>query len=145
MPTDIFTAPAGSGKTQFALDLATNGNAVQRVRVVVASSAQARMWQRRLAQSGGALGVEIMIFDRMVAAILAEAGAAWTQLSEPVQYRLIRSLLNQLELDYYEELAHRPGFVDVIQQLIPLLKSALVHPEKLIDAFKRQMSPRSIS
>ncbi len=135
MPTTIYTAPAASGKTQFAINLARSTEATQRVRVVVASSGQARMWQRRLAQAGGALGVEVMIFDRMVAAILAEAGESWTQLSEPVQYRLLRSLLDGMALDYYAELRHRPGFVDVVQQLIPLLKSALIEPEKLTAAF----------
>ncbi|MFT5194533.1 MAG: ATP-dependent helicase/DNAse subunit B [Cellvibrionaceae bacterium] len=131
MTTEIYTAPAGSGKTTFAIEQATltSANLNNRVRVIVASSSQARMWQKRLAQNGGAIGVEVMIFDRMVAAILAEAGEAWTQLSEPVEYRLIRSLLDQLDLDYYGELSGRAGFVDVVQQLLPLLKSALIHPD----------------
>ncbi len=137
MPIEIYTAPAASGKTTFAIELAKSATrppdsqTIQPVQVVVASSSQARMWQQRLAQVGGAIGIEVMIFDRMVAAILAEAGEAWTQLSEPVEYRLIRSILDQQELVHFDKLRHRPGFVDVVQQLLPLLKSALIDPEDL--------------
>lgn len=131
MSIQILVAPAASGKTAHVLDLACRAaHGLQaRPRVVVPSSLQAHAWRQRLAQAGGAIGVRILTFDSLYAECLAAASEAYTELSEPVQYRLIRAVLDSLPLAHYAPLVTRPGFAQVLERLIGELKAARVHPD----------------
>jgi len=130
MANHIFFAPASSGKTAYVLDLARQ-TAVsgQEVRICLPTALQAHAWRRRLAAAGGAIGIHVLTFDKLVTACLNAANEAYTQLSEPVQYRLLRTVIDQLPLEHYAPLVAKSGFVQVCQQLITELKSALVTPE----------------
>jgi ATP-dependent helicase/DNAse subunit B len=75
------------------------------------------------------MGVRVMTFDRLYAECLNAAGEAYTELSEPVQYRLIRSILDEVPLEHYQPLIPYPGFVQSLQGLFAELKAARVHPE----------------
>lgn len=135
MVKQIFFAPAASGKTAYAINLAQQAAASgQEVRVCLPTGLQAQAWRRRLAASGGALGVHVLTFDRLVAACLNVAGEAYTELSEPVQYRVLRSVIDQLPLQHYAPLRTKPGFIQICQRLITELKSALVTPEAFATA-----------
>ena len=65
--------------------------------------------------------------------MLNAAGEIYVELSDPVQYRLIRAVVDSLPLTHYAPLADRPGFIQVLQRLIGELKAARAHP----DAFAR--------
>ena len=56
--------------------------------------------------------------------MLNAAGEIYVELSEPVQYRLIRAVVDSLPLTHYVPLADRPGFIQVLQRLIGELKAA---------------------
>ncbi|MCA9873498.1 MAG: hypothetical protein KC441_07585, partial [Anaerolineales bacterium] len=90
MPKQIFFAPAASGKTAYTLNLARQEAASlrQEVRICVPTGLQAQAWRQRLAAAGGAIGVYVLTFDKLVATCLNEANEAYTQLIDPVQYRL---------------------------------------------------------
>jgi RecB family exonuclease/superfamily I DNA/RNA helicase len=75
------------------------------------------------------MGVRVLTFDRLYAECLNAAGEAYTELSEPVQYRLIRAVIDGLPLEHYAPLAARPGFIQVLERLIGELKAARIHPE----------------
>lgn len=130
MSTHLFIAPAAEGKTAYALTRARDtGLSLAAVpRIVVASHLQARSARRRLAGTGGAIGVRVLTFDRLYLELLDATGEVYVELSEPVQYRLIRSLVDTLPLNYYAALIDRPGFVQVLGGLIAELKAARVHP-----------------
>lgn len=102
MPKQLFLAPAASGKTdatiQLARQTAVSGH---EVRICVPTGLQARAWQSRLATAGGALGIHVLTFDKLVAACLNEAGEAYTQLSDPVEYRVLRTVIDQIPLTPY--------------------------------------------
>jgi len=130
MATHLYLAPAAAGKTAYLVDLtrrAAQGLAAT-PRVVVPTMLQVRSWRHRLAQAGGAIGVRLLTFSRLYADCLSAAGESYTELSEPVQYRLIRSVVDGLGLVHYAPLARMPGFVQVLQRLIGDLKAAGIYP-----------------
>ena len=85
MPTDLYLAPAASGKTAYlvarARELAQGLRALPRV--VVPSQLQARAWQQRLAATGGALGVRVGTFDALYREVLAAAGRDLPRCHQP--------------------------------------------------------------
>ncbi len=138
MAVQLWLAPAAAGKTAFVLNLVRDRvQGMQAIpRVVVPTQLQVRAWRRRLAAAGGAIGVRVMTFDRLYAECLNAAGEAYTELSEPVQYRLIRSILDQVALEHYRPLVSYPGFVQSLQELFAELKAARVHPEAFTRAVR---------
>ena len=143
MTVQIFVAPAGAGKTEYALNLARQASAGLNAipYVVVPSGVQVRSCRRRLALSGGALGVRVGTFQRLHAELLNLAGAVYTELSEPVRHLMIRSVVDSLPLVHYAAVAQRPGFVLVLQELIAELKSDLVEPVALQRAIDSMGAP----
>ncbi len=79
---------------------------------------------------GGAIGVRVLTFDRVYAEVLNAAGEIYTELSEPVQFRLMRAVVEALALKHYASLTNRPGFAEVLQRLIGELKAARIYPEE---------------
>jgi ATP-dependent helicase/DNAse subunit B len=136
MITQLLLAPAAAGKTAHVLDLVRDAAQGSQAtpRVVVPTHLQTRAWRRRLAEAGGAIGVRVLTFDRLYAECLNAAGEAYTELSEPVQYRLIRAVVDGLHLDHYAPLAGRPGFVQILERLIGELKAARIHPDEFAQA-----------
>ena len=84
----------------------------------------------------GTIGVRVLTFDRLYAEVLDAAGEIYVELSEPVQYRLIRAVVDSLPLIHYVPLADRPGFIQVLQRLIGELKAARVHPDDFARAVR---------
>ena len=136
MPAHLYIAPAAGGKTTYLVErahaLAARPEAT--VRVVVPTHLQARAWQRRLAEQGGSLGVRVGTFDTLYHQILREAGQVYTRLSDPVQYRLIRRIVDDLKLAHYAPLIDRPGFIHILVDMIGELKAARIWPETFTEA-----------
>jgi ATP-dependent helicase/nuclease subunit B len=131
MSTALYLAPASSGKTFFALHLVRKAVCdLQSIpRLVVPSRLLVRACRRRLAEAGGAIGVRVLTFDHLYTECLDAAGEVYTQLSEPVQYRLIRAVIDHLQLSYYRPLVGRPGFVQALQGLLGEWKAARILPD----------------
>ena len=127
----LIVAPAGAGKTAYAV--AEARRAAQGLRamphVLVASALQAQAFRRRLALAGGAIGVRVLTFERLYHLCLGATDALYTQINDPVQHRVIRSVVRELPLIHYAPLVDRPGFVPVLRQVIGELKAARVDPE----------------
>ncbi|MGD8820674.1 MAG: exodeoxyribonuclease V subunit gamma [Anaerolineae bacterium] len=136
MTIQLLLAPAAAGKTACVLERVREaaGGLQARPWVVVPTSLQVRAWRRRLAEAGGAMGVRVLTFDRLYAECLNASGEAYTELSEPVQYRLIRSVVDGLTLLHYAPLVTRPGFIQVLERLMGELKAARVHPDDFSQA-----------
>ena len=135
--TTLYLAPAGAGKTNYILEQARLAAASlnHEVRICVPTHLQAQAIRSRLAQTGGAIGIHVLTFDRLVSACLDATHTAVTELSEPVQYRLLQSIVTTLPLIYYQPLTDKPGFITVLQQLIAEWKSACIEPAALHSAF----------
>lgn len=132
----LILAPAGYGKTHFV---------IQRIRQIAASEALARMvvllpntlqaaaFRRRLAEAGGALGVEALTFATLYARLLSDAGQPIPRLLDPVQVRLLRAIVDELcargQMRYYAPLRNRPGFIAALRNTLQELKRARIFPE----------------
>lgn len=138
MPVLLFNAPAGAGKTSYILEQARHAAASlnHEVHICVPTHLQAQAIRTRLAQMGGVIGVHVLTFDRLVAACLDATGTAVSEISEPVQYRLLQALINNLPLTHYQSLTDKPGFITILQRLIAEWKSAQIDPYDLRHAFQ---------
>jgi len=131
MPTHLYLAPAASGKTTYlvAQARALSAGLTATPRVAVPAQLQVRAWQRRLAETGGALGVRVGTFDTLYREILRTAGEVYVLLTEPIQYRLLRALIAEAPLQHYAPLRNRPGFAQVVQGFVRELKAGGVPPD----------------
>lgn len=136
MSTRLYLAPAAAGKTTYALTQARLAAQGLRCvpRVVVPTQLQVRTCKRRLAEMGGTLGVHVGTFGALYATCLNAVGEVYTELTEPIQYRLMRSVVDSLPLQYYTPLTDRPGFIQVLCKLVGELKAARIQPQSLMQA-----------
>jgi len=133
MSVHLYLAPAAAGKTACVLARVREASHGLRCipRVCLPSHLHVRAWRRRLARDGGAIGVRLLTFDQLYAECLTAAGEVYTELSDPVQYRLIRTIVDSLVLTHYAPLTDRPGFIHVLQKLIAEWKAARIQPDDL--------------
>jgi ATP-dependent helicase/DNAse subunit B len=134
--TTILPSPAGSGKTAHILQRirqVKDENLLAAVWVIVPNQLQAAGFRHRLAEAGGALGVEILTFYTLYAELLARAGQPLPALLDPVQIRLLRAIVDDLceqgIMRHYAPLRTRPGFVLALRNAIQEFKRARVFPE----------------
>jgi len=134
--TRFLVAPAAAGKTQHCIDR------IQQIRrdtplapiwVALPDAAQVGAFRRRLAESGGAIGVQVGTFYALYSEVLTTAGQSVPRLDEPVLHRLLRTILDELyaegRLQYYAPLRDKPGFLLALRALIQELKRARSTPE----------------
>lgn len=138
MTVSLYLAPAGSGKTQFAIDLIRNASGDLRAcpRACVANQQQLVSWQRRLAGEHGCIGVHVQTFDELFASCLLEAGVAYTLIDDVVQFRLLSAVIRTLRLKHFASVQAMPGFIQEIRRIIGELKSALITPDIFLKAVK---------
>jgi ATP-dependent helicase/DNAse subunit B len=137
MPSSLLIAPAGRGKTHYAIQRireVLTSQPLAPVTVVLPNQARVAEFRRRLAAAGGALGVNLLTFRGLYADLLARAGQPKPRLLDPVQVRLLRAILDRLwrqgELHHYASLRTRPGFILALRDFIQELKRARVDPVK---------------
>jgi hypothetical protein len=115
MPTRLYTAPAGAGKTDFLLKQARDhARRWEPTRVVVADSRQSLAAYRRLARDG-VMGVRIQTPFGLARELLERTGSPLTLISDPVQVRFLRLLVDETKLDYYRPLRAMPGFIRALR------------------------------
>jgi ATP-dependent helicase/DNAse subunit B len=90
----------------------------------------------RLGEVGGSIGVRVLTFDLLYAECLNTAGEVYTEISDPVQHRLIRAIVDELPLTHYAPLTDRPGFLQLVQEMIAELKAGRIWPEAFERAVK---------
>jgi len=139
MPINLYLAPAAGGKTAFVIEQARRAaqNLAEPVQIIVPSRLQAQAVKRRLAQSGGALGVRVQLFHELYQQCLDAAGVPYTELPEPVQFRLLQTVVAETELAHYASIRHTPGFISLLQSRLAEFKAAHISPEQLAAAIRQ--------
>jgi superfamily I DNA/RNA helicase len=145
----LLLAPAGCGKTAHVIERICALPPLAPARILVPDHVEAAAFRRRLAQAGGALGVEVQTFYDLYADVLALAGGALSllqaapdqgmaRLPPTVRAQLIEQLVETLcdagQLDYYTPLRGSPGFARLLGELFGELKRARIFPENLQQA-----------
>jgi ATP-dependent helicase/DNAse subunit B len=135
MTPRLLIAPAASGKTQFAIDrlrAVKASDPFAPVTVILPNQLQLAEFRRCLAQSGGALGVELLTFHMLYAELLTRVDQRRARLTDPLQIRLLRRCVDQLceagKLPYYAALRGKPGFIALLRDTIEELKRARIFP-----------------
>lgn len=88
------------------------------------------------------LGVNVGTFDDVYTDILFRSGKIAVRLSEPVQKRVLRSIVEEVPLQFYQRIQDLPGFIDVLMDLIRELKAGGIPPEDFLPAAKEMKSRR---
>jgi ATP-dependent helicase/nuclease subunit B len=137
----VLLAPAGRGKTAYALArirAVRQTEPLSPIWVVLPNRPQANAFRRRLAATGGALGIWLGTFYSVYADLLARAGQPAPRLLEPVQHRLLRAIVDRLaaagRLRHFAPLRDKPGFIHALRALIQELKQARIEPPDLAAA-----------
>ncbi len=133
MPTELYLAPATAGKTAFVIEQARQAASILTgpVRLIVPSSLQAEAVKQRLAQTGGSLGVTVQLFHDLYRASLDAATVPYTELPEPVQFRLLQAVVAETPLHHYAPIARTPGFINLLQSRLAELKAGHISPDQL--------------
>ncbi len=136
MPIELYLAPAAAGKTAWVIEQARQAaqTLTGPVRLIVPSSLQAGAVKQRLARAGGALGVTVQLFHDLYRTSLDAAAVPYTELPEPVQFRLLQAVVAETPLRHYAPIARTPGFIALLQSRLAEFKAAHITPEQLTAA-----------
>ncbi len=141
MTVRLLLAPAGRGKTQYAIDRIRATLAAEPlapIAVVLPNQTRVFEFRSRLAANGGALGVDLFTFHTLYAELLARAGEPKARLPDPARVRLLRAIVDRLceesRLRHYAPLRDKPGFVAALRDTIEELKRARVQPDAFFSA-----------
>ena len=138
MPGHLYIAPAASGKTTYVLNMAKQyASRFELARVLVGSGQQVRAGNRRLALMGkGVMGVRVYTMLGLARELLDRAGYARVLITDPIEVRFLRSLVDQEGLTYYHSLQTMPGFIRTLRELFAELTLAYISPA----AFSQQIT-----
>jgi ATP-dependent helicase/DNAse subunit B len=136
MQPNLLLAPAARGKTQYIIQCiqeTLHAEPLAPITVILPNQMRVSEFRRRLAASGGAMGVTPVTFHSLYAQILARAGQPRPRLFHPVQVRLLRAIIDQLceegGLQHYAPLRTKPGFVTALRAIIEEFKRARIEPD----------------
>ncbi len=137
LPVEFLLAPPASGKTHICIQriqALRKTDPLAPVWVIVPDRLQAAAFRRRLAQVGGAMGVQVGRFPDLYRHILEREGSFQPAASLPLLQRLIQQIVDQAVEDgaipYYQPLQLFPGFIAVLRDAFAELKRALVTPSQ---------------
>ncbi len=147
MTIELLVGAPATGKTERCLARVKGAQAglpLKQVWVVVPDRTQAGAFRRRLAERGGALGVQVGRFEDLYKQLLTERAMMMPTISLPLQNRLIREAIRgAAEAGELTHFAHFPWLVTAMREAIVELKWALISPERLMEvAAERTASQR---
>lgn len=142
MPTTVHLAPVGAGKTEFALKrllqfVHNTGNPFLKSWVLLATRRQEVTFRQRLvelqADHDVYFNVEFFNFYTLNARLLNIAGKPPRKIQSSARISILRTIIADMlandELNFFHKIAHTPGFIAVLADLIDQLKQNSVRPE----------------
>ena len=136
MSPQLLLAPAANGKTHHVIariQATLTAEPLAPIAVILPNQMRVAEFRRRLAEAGGALGVRLFTFHTLYAKILTRAGQPRARLTDPVQVRLLRAIVDRLHqegrLRHFAPLRARPGFITALRAAIEELKRARIEPD----------------
>ena len=140
MTTKLIIAPPASGKTAACIDRILKVHKEQpvaQVWVIVPDRQKTPYFRQRLAEAGGGMGVHIGTFRDLYVEILENNGIFTPVVTPALDNRLVQetvdAALTANQLVHYGNIAHKPGFILVLQDAFAELRGAYVTPEAFLD------------
>ena len=140
MTTKLIIAPTATGKTATCIDRILNihkERPLAQVWVIVPDRQKAPYFRQRLAEAGGGMGVHIGTFRDLYVEILENNGIFTPVVTSALDNRLVQetvdAALTANQLVHYGNIAHKPGFILVLQDAFAELRGAYVTPEAFLD------------
>lgn len=142
MPTIVHLAPVGAGKTEFALHRLLDfvhhtDKPFLKTWVLLATRRQEVGFRQRLVdiQSNSPVffNVEFFNFYELNARLLNIAGKPPRKIQSSARISILRTIVTQMyddnQLRFFRDIAHTPGFIAVLADLIDELKQNSVYPD----------------
>lgn len=140
MPVELLIAPPASGKTNACIEriqTLRKENPLANVWVIVPDRLQAAAFRRRLAQTGGALGVQVGRFPDLFKSLLEASDTMLPLASQSLVNRLIQETVDDAvargEIPYFAPLQFFPGFILALRDVFAELKRGLVTPQQFTE------------
>jgi len=141
MPTIVHLAPVGAGKTEFALRrllefVHHTDKPFLKTWILLATRRQEVGFRQRLvelqSESPVFFNVEFFNFYELNARLLNIAGRPPRKVQSSARVSILRTIVSDMynnnELNFFHEIAHTPGFIAVLADLIDELKQNSVYP-----------------
>lgn len=148
MPIQIITAPPASGKTTYCIQRMLEANKAHPQKdlwVLVPDGYQATAFRRKLAESGGSLGISVISFNNLLREILESTGSSVPLVPQMLGQAFIRQAVSQVfaqgRLAHYQAIRETPGFIAALQDRFAELKRGLVYPEAFSKYAQSQSKP----
>ena len=142
MPTIVHLAPVGAGKTEFTLRrllefVHHTDKPFLKTWILLATRRQEVGFRQRLVElqsdSPVFFNVEFFNFYELNARLLNIAGKPPRKIQSSARISILRTIVAQMlyakELNFFRDIAHTPGFIAVLANLIDELKQNSVYPE----------------
>lgn len=142
MPTRVHLAPVGAGKTEFALHrlldfIHNHHQPFLKTWVLLATQRQEITFRQRLVELQATaevfFNVEFFNFYQLNARLLNIAGKPPRKIQSSARMSILRMIVAQMlhenQLIFFRDIAHTPGFITVLADLIDELKQNSVQPE----------------
>ena len=135
----VLTAAARGGKTKWAVTqaLALSAGLAHTPYVLLPSKIQVDDFKQRLADRGGAMGVLLGTFRELSQSILDRTNLNPIVISETAQLKLLGSLLENMDLSYYQGIWDKPGFAQAVLAIIRELESGKIEPLVFLESVKK--------
>lgn len=142
MALEMIVGPAGSGKSDYALEKILQyqpAEWAQSVRYIVPTIRTVRQVEERLLQKArvsGILGNVVTTFYSFANEFITQAGFSGQLISDIQKSIMLGRLVADSSLSYFKQAAEYPGFVAALGEIIGEMKISLVTPEDLDNALR---------
>lgn len=147
MPVELILAPPAAGKTAACLQRIQSlrqSDPLAPMWVLVPDAQNAAYFRRRLARTGGGLGVNVGTFRALYTDLLEQNGQFTPVITPALEHRLVQGTVDAAfaagELSHYAAIRTKPGFIAALQDIFSELRSAYVSPARFSD-YTREAGP----
>jgi ATP-dependent helicase/DNAse subunit B len=135
----ILIAAARGGKTEWAVTQSRKRavGLLNSPYVLLPSRTQVDDFKQRLANQGGAMGVYLGTFRDLSQEILDLSDANLIVISETAQIKLLQSVLDNLPLNYFKRIKHKPGFAQTLLAIVRELEAGMIDPASFLSAAQK--------
>jgi ATP-dependent helicase/nuclease subunit B len=137
---ELIIAPPAAGKTTSCIQriqAVQKAHPLSPVWVIVPDRLKASYFRQRLAQAGGGIGIKIGTFGDLYVEILESNGIFTPVVTPALENRLVQETVDESldagELIHFGAIAHKPGFILVLQDSFAELRGAFVKPEAFLE------------